>query len=143
MLRPNFWHIHHLIERDPIFVSTGRKPQRPVKYQLAAFLCRAGAMGGIRCAGITGIAEGTIYLYVDRVSKAIRKLRPHYLRWPTAEEHAALKDEMVEWGFPGCIGMADGSLLPLREKPRKNGFAFYSRKKIYAVRFLLFLSPSG
>lgn len=140
MSRENFWHICQMIHDDPIFVNPGKKPQRPVKFQLAAFLCRAGALGALKSAGITSVAEGTVYLYVDRVSKALRRLRPRYLKWPTRQERAMLKDEMGDWGFPGCVGIADGTLLPLREKPRENGWSFWSRKKFYAVRFHHFLS---
>jgi len=31
--------------------------------------------------------------------------------------------------------MVDGSLIRLMDKPRKNGWAYYSWKKIYAVSF--------
>ena len=47
---------------------------------------------------------------------------------------AYLKDEMAKWGFPGCIGIVDGTLILLMDKPLRNGWAYLFRKKFYAVR---------
>ena len=52
MDRAAFWHLNGLIEDDPIFISTGHRPQRPVHYQLAAFLCRVGAESAVKSASI-------------------------------------------------------------------------------------------
>jgi hypothetical protein len=35
----------HVLEQHPVFQSTGRKPQRPVRYQLACFLLHYGTRG--------------------------------------------------------------------------------------------------
>ncbi|KDQ12197.1 hypothetical protein BOTBODRAFT_80261, partial [Botryobasidium botryosum FD-172 SS1] len=36
-------------------------------------------------------------------------------------------------GFPGCIGIVDGSLIWLADMPRVNGMAYFCRKKFYAL----------
>lgn len=133
MSRDAFWHLHSILKDDIIFQSTGTKPQRAVEFQLAAFLCHAGSMGGIRCAGVTGISEGTVYLYIDRISKALRNRRNQFLCWPNTRRRQQLKEEMEGWGFPGCIGIADGTLFRLHDKPKHDGFSFFCRKKFYAV----------
>jgi hypothetical protein len=133
MSRETFWHLHDLIKNDPIFQSKGKRPQRPVKYQLAAFLCRMGAETAIKTAGIIAIAEGTVYLYCDRVTRAFRHIRDHFLAWPGEERRVFLSEAMSEWGFPGCIGIGDGSYIHLTIRPRGNGYAYWCRKKYYAV----------
>ncbi|KAG2112864.1 hypothetical protein DEU56DRAFT_762002 [Suillus clintonianus] len=39
---------------------TCNRPQRPVYYQLATFLCRLGAESGLKTAGVMSIAEGSV-----------------------------------------------------------------------------------
>lgn len=133
MERDSFWYLHHLIEDDPVFQSTGRKPQRPSWHQLATFLIRYGEDPAMKSAKIAGIAEGTVYNYCDRVVQAFRNIRAHHLAWPGKERRAFLKYEMADYGFPGCIGIVDGTLIPLQNKPLENGEVYWCRKKFYAV----------
>ena len=131
--RETFWHLHGLIADDPIFVSRGKKPQRPVKYQLAAFLCRAGMESGVKSASVIAIAEGSVYNYVQRVCRAFRNIQDDHLAWPGDERRTFLKEEMGAGGFPGCIGIGDGTFVHLVDKPWENGWAYWCRKKFYAV----------
>lgn len=133
MDRESFWYLHKLIKDDPVFRSTGRKPQRPSWHQLAAFLIRYGEDPAIKSAKISGVSEGSIYNYADRVTQALRNIRADHLSWPGKERRAFLKHEMADYGFPGCIGIVDGTLIPLRSKPPKNGEVYWCRKKFYGV----------
>ncbi|KAL5632917.1 hypothetical protein ACGC1H_005763 [Rhizoctonia solani] len=36
-------------------------------------------------------------------------------------------------GFPGAVGVVDGSLIPLKSRPRNNPWSYWSRKKSYAL----------
>jgi hypothetical protein len=139
MDRSSFWCLHALIEDDPIFVRNGEHPgrrQRPPHIQLATFLCRVGAEGAVKTAAIMSIAEGTVSLYTLRVTRAFRNIRDEYLHWPHIHERDAMAPAMDSFGFPGCLGAGDGSLLRLRDKPLVNPYVYYSRKKFYAVCFL-------
>ena len=40
---------------------------------------------------------------------------------------------MEKSGFPGCLGAADGTYIQLADKPLQNPYAFWCRKKFYAV----------
>ena len=133
MSRDAFWHVHGLIQHDPIFQSSGQKPQRPVKYQLAAYLVRFGSNTSIRTAAILSLAEGTVYLYTRHVFSALHNIQTEHLFWPGPMHKDFLKKEMAEFGFPGCIGIIDGTLIWLVEKPLKDGWAYFSCKKFYAV----------
>ncbi|KIJ43361.1 hypothetical protein M422DRAFT_253243 [Sphaerobolus stellatus SS14] len=129
---PAFWHVHDLIKDDPVFISRGRRPQRPVKYQRIAFLVRFGGVPGLKAAGVVVKSEGTVALYSNRVCQALRNIRKQHVFWPGKERRAFLKKEMAEYGFPGCLGMVDGSLIRLRERPLKSPWSFFCRKKFYA-----------
>ncbi|KZP34567.1 hypothetical protein FIBSPDRAFT_719687, partial [Athelia psychrophila] len=131
--RDTFWHLHDLISGDPIFVSTGIKPQRPVQFQLAAFLCRSGAVSGIKTSSIVGIAEGTAYNYMHRVVRAFRNIRADHLAWPGIARRQFLSGEMGGFGFPRCIGIGDGTYIRLVDKPWIDGWSYWCRKKFYAV----------
>jgi hypothetical protein len=75
MSRDTFHQLLHLIEDDPIFISPSQRPQRPVAYQLAAFLCHVGAEDALKTASVICIAEGTVYCYSKRVCRAIRNIK--------------------------------------------------------------------
>ena len=133
MSRDAFWHVHGLIQHDPIFQSSGPRPQQPVKYQLAAYLIRFGSNTSIRTAAILSLAEGTVYLYTKCVCSALRNIKTEHLFWPGPVHKEFLKNEMAEFGFPGAIGIVDGTLIQLVDKPLKDGWAYFCHKKFYAV----------
>ncbi|KAG2737297.1 hypothetical protein P692DRAFT_201733446 [Suillus brevipes Sb2] len=141
MDRMTFGHLHDLISDDPTFYpyTSGGRPQHPIKYQLATFLCRVGAENALKTASVVAIAEGTVYLYTERVCMAFRRLRSRFLTWPGPVRRQQLSDAMDEWGFPGCIGIGDGSYIRLQDKPLRNPFAYYCRKKILCCKSIYFL----
>ncbi|KAG2368625.1 hypothetical protein BDR07DRAFT_1582019 [Suillus spraguei] len=57
---------------NPIFTSTGTKPQRHVKYQLGCFLFRYGMRGSdsLQVAKELAIGHDSVFKYCRRVSKA-------------------------------------------------------------------------
>ncbi|KAH7867968.1 uncharacterized protein C8R40DRAFT_1178393 [Lentinula edodes] len=114
MGRDAFWHLHDLIAADAAFQSTTNRPQRPVRYQLATFLCRVGAE-------------------TVRVIGAIRRLWSDYLAWPGEARRHFISEKFAEQGFPGCLGTADGCLFRLTNQPLVNPYAYWCRKKFYAL----------
>ncbi|KAJ4469113.1 hypothetical protein C8J55DRAFT_492271 [Lentinula edodes] len=109
MGRDAFWHLHDLIAADAAFQSTANRPQRPVHYQLATFLCRVGAEMALKTASVMAVAEGSVYNYVQHVIGAIRHLRSNYLAWPGEARRHFISEKFAEQGFPGCLGTTDGS----------------------------------
>jgi hypothetical protein len=116
-----FWHLHSIIQHDPLFQSTGQRPQRPVYFQLATFLCRYGTSAALKTATVITIAEGTVYNYCERVRDAFRNRMREYVKWPDAERRLEISQAFTEFGFPGCLGIVDGSLIPLTDKPLVDG----------------------
>lgn len=125
-----------LLSVNKIFQSTGRRPQRHVKYQLGCFLIRYGAIGSdtLGTAQKLSIGLGTVFLYCRRVTRAIRELRPRFLGWPTTEGKAVIRRHIKDLsGFPKCLGAGDGSLIRFCEIPNEDGHLFQSRKKFSGV----------
>lgn len=124
------------LEENPIFLSTGRKPQRPVRHQLAAFLFRFGKRGAdvMATAKELAIGAGTVILYCRRVTRALRELGIEVVSWGDADRQKQTADWIEEhYGIPDCTGTVDGSLIRLAEMPHKFGIVYICRKKYPAV----------
>ncbi|KAG2351457.1 hypothetical protein BDR07DRAFT_1202866, partial [Suillus spraguei] len=130
--RPTFDRLVHLLERNPIFESTGKKPQRPVRYQLACFLLRYGTRGAdsMQAAHKLGVGFGTVFLYCKRVVRVLRELGLDVVTWGNEDRLQQVATHVMgRSGIPDCVGMLDGSLVRLTEMPERNGFSFICRKK--------------
>ncbi|SCZ95295.1 BZ3500_MvSof-1268-A1-R1_Chr11-2g03413 [Microbotryum saponariae] len=134
MSKTCFEYLVQLLSSNPVFAPqpTGR-PQRPVREQIAVFLAYMGdPTSKLGSAVHTGIGEGSVYQYIDRVSDALYHHLPQVIRWPTGAE-AARVSEALE--VDKCIGVIDGTLLPLATAPfAKDRMTFYNgRKKMYCL----------
>lgn len=139
MSRETFDKLVGLLENDPIFLSTGARPQRAVRYQLAAFLLRYAAEGSdaIGVSNKLGIGEGTVYNYCKRVTRALRKIGLTVLSWGNSARHQETANFIEQnYGFKNCIGIVDGSLIRLSEVPMEHGQAYWCRKKFPAVSYI-------
>jgi hypothetical protein len=129
----SFQHVANLIRDNPVFQRAGRRPQRAVEHQLAVYLIRMGRTDALKSSDVGAVAEGTLYTYCDRVSKALQRLKRGYLAWPGHQRRRIIKLAFGAKGFPGCIGVLDGSLIRLSNKPQVSGELYWCRKKMYAV----------
>ncbi|QRW00132.1 DDE superfamily endonuclease [Ceratobasidium sp. AG-Ba] len=146
MSKATFDRVATLLQPNPIFQSRGRRPQRPVKYQLAVFLIRFGMRGSPTMEPVvkTGIGHGTVVLYCRRVTRALREIGQEVVAWPNEER----KEEIKAWfgrklGLDGVIGIVDGSLIELTHKPTVGGDAYYSRKKNISVNIQVIVDHLG
>ncbi|OSC99379.1 hypothetical protein PYCCODRAFT_840847 [Trametes coccinea BRFM310] len=136
MSRVTFDRFVYLLEANPIFCSTGKKPQRPVRFQLACFLLRYSVRGGdsMLAAKQLAIGLGTVFLYCRRVSYALRELGLGVLAWGDDARHEEVSEYIEEhFGFRDCIGIVDGSLIRLSKAPDVVGLVYYCRKKYPAA----------
>jgi hypothetical protein len=125
-----------LLADDQIFQSQGKKPQRHVKIQLAAFFTRYGQRASLafHVGRNLDIGDGTIYDYCQRVTKALCKLRHDFLGWPNETRKDEISNFIEEKsGFHLCIGSGDGSLIRFAEALILHGDQYRCRKKIWAV----------
>ncbi|KAG1734244.1 uncharacterized protein EDB91DRAFT_1084147 [Suillus paluster] len=128
--------IVQILEQNPIFQSTGRKPQRPVHYQLACFLLCYGTRGGdsLQAAHKLGIGFGTVFLYCKRIVRALQEIGMQVVTWGDEDRQNETTRWVMDWsGIPDCIGMLNGSLIWLTEMLDQNGLTFICRKKYPAI----------
>ena len=136
----NSYHILlSLLEHKETFytVSKGRK-QLPIPLQLLIFLRRIGSEGTeasyTKLAVFFGIGAGTVSVVVRRVQNAFLEHYDELVSWPSLEGKNLMKEQIkVEYGFQNCIGIIDGTIIILDEKPLKYGESYYCRKNCYSL----------
>lgn len=116
------------------------RPQRHVKFQLAAFLLRYGRLGSsaLSVAMELSIGEGTVFLYCKRVSRALRQLKSRFLGWPDSARKQVISEAIEHAaGFPKCLGSGDGCLIRFIQKPLYFGHMYKCRKQFFGVCHLI------
>ena len=145
MTRTQFWNICNLIEHDIIFGKKDKAPykkQRPPECQLLVYLMSCGisgsAGGNKRVAKAFHFGQGTVSDYVFRCTQAFNSLEDKYVFWPNESGRNEIKNRMLaKYGFKNCVGIIDGTLLFLEDKPVENGEDYMTRKGGYAVHCLI------
>jgi hypothetical protein len=142
------------IKEDPIFQSNSTKQQIPVQYQLAITLYRFGHFGNAASvesvAQWAGCSAGLVVMCTRRVIVAVTRL--HDDAFTILPEHIAdakafvAKESCYAWRNGWC--MADGTLVPLSDKPGHHGEAYFDRKSNYSLNVLVSVmscccSPAG
>ncbi|KAI7941614.1 hypothetical protein MJO29_013688 [Puccinia striiformis f. sp. tritici] len=129
------------VSGDPIFQNNSNNPQRPVQEQMMVTLKCLGCYGNGVSLGFVArffrVGEGMGELYTNRCIMAILRLKPDMLKWPDADTRKLTQQHYAEEGFDGCVGLIDGSLIPIFNAPIMNGSDFWSRKGFYAIATLL------
>ena len=130
-----------LVSNDEVFHNDSNHPQRPVEEQMMVTLKRLGCFGNGASVGMLAtffrLGEGTVELYTNRCIMAIVDLKERYVNWPTKEERLEIEAEFDEVGFGGCVGVIDGTLMILQNRPEKDGSDYYNRKGSYGISALL------
>ncbi|KAG7343879.1 DDE superfamily endonuclease [Nitzschia inconspicua] len=147
MSRKSFAKVLERIQHHSVFQKRrthGRK-HPPVFLQLLAFLEYIGTEGGSVASDTK--QRNTVSLGHDdtfekdrkRVMGAILSLRDQYLQWPDGEEREKIASEIHQlYGFPDCVGIADGTHFPLAHKPRSSdAFAYSTRKHRYSFNTMV------
>ena len=125
MGRTTFERLVERLETLDIFESTGRKPQRPVRYQLGCFLIRFGMRGSdtLTTAQMMGIGHGTVHLYCDRVTWALRHFGLQWVQWTQRGGTRAWVHART--GLTHCVGLLDAS-----GKTAQDHMTFKSSKQV-------------
>jgi hypothetical protein len=143
MTRSSFWLIVDLIKDHTVFQSKWRR-QAPVEHQLMTLLCFLGTegngMGDRRGRSVFRLGKGTVTLCQDRVIQAILDcLFEDSIKWPDIDERRIISERIrADFGRPNCIGVLDGTLLPLAFWPSTEDYADYKgRKLLYTLTMLV------
>lgn len=137
MDKPSFFALADLIEDHPVFRTPTANDQAPVVWQLAVTLDRLGHEGNGSCFNrlipTWGVSVGSLNNFTKRCFFALEAALKGQLRWPGRAERQTIAQEFALKGFPGCVGLIDGTLVPLSQRPKEDGECYYSRKCRYHV----------
>lgn len=137
--RTNFWRLVSLIQNHEEFKSKkGKRKRSTVACHCLVYLYRLGREGAdgstMSIASYFGIGNGTVLNYLARVTVAIKSLKENIITWPDDDEKEDIKRRIrVRYGFQNCIGIIDGTLIGLFQKPSVYGESYFCRKQIYAI----------
>ena len=118
-------------------------PPRPVHQQVAVALYIPGAGPGStaeRTRIKLNIGYGTVSLYVSRTVNLLASMASKYIQWPSKEVRHQQRVSRIDEDFGNCIGYLDGSEIALRDKPKHDHEAYFSRKKVYGFHLQVNLS---
>ena len=133
--------VNELVKDDPALRSGyGNKPKMPPIYHLLVFLrylgCEGTGASSAEASVFFGVGKGTINNCINRMIRAILRLKQ--VSWPDAEERGEIAHTIKQvFGFPGCVGITDGTLLPLAFRPNQNPEDYWTRKGYFAVNAMI------
>ena len=124
--RESFSSIIKEIEQHLVFHSgIIRRPQRPCAHQMMVLLHYLGTSGSgannPRVRNVFGIGRGTAELYKRRCVTALRSLKDATIYWPDDGEKREIARRIFQSSdgdWINCIGVADGTLVPLTFAPQ-------------------------
>ena len=145
MSRTSFNRLYNLIKDHRVFQnnrSQGVK-QTPVKHQLLVLLSflRTEGSGKSNRRGQTtfDMGAGTQSLCWHRCVVAICDTLGDQIQWPDEEERDEIATRIKrDHKLPNCVGVADGTILPLAFKPETEDAAdYFCRKRCYGLTMLV------
>ncbi|MGH3054888.1 MAG: transposase family protein, partial [Gaiellaceae bacterium] len=143
MDKKSFWKIVDMIKGNRVFSgTTAHKRTEPPQHQLLTFLKYVGTMGNDAnaesIAGFFGIGLGTTITYIRNASRALYALKDDVVYWPGEDERGEIARRICsKYVFKHCVGMVDGTLLPLEYKPSLDGEDYFTRKGGYAINAMV------
>ena len=86
-----------------------------------------------------GVGKGSVNSLVEWGINAILSLKEEAITWPSAthEWNETSKQVKKKSGFPNCVGIIDGTLLPLQYQPTVNEEDYKGRKLSYSVNAMI------
>ena len=149
--RSTFWELVNALSYHPAFQrrSDARgPPPKPASHQLLVLLkyygCEGNQAASIALGRFFGVASGVIDSCRKNALIALLSLEERTYIWPDAEErHQIAKRIKEQYRFPNCVGLIDGTLLPLATRPLLHGENYLSRKRFYAIVMLVVCDDQG
>jgi DDE superfamily endonuclease len=144
--RGSFWELVSLLEGHPAFLRRSSDsrgaPPKPASHQLLVLLkyygCQGNQASSRTLSAFFGVASGVIDDCRNNALDALLSLEERTYIWPDAEERRIIASRIQQkYKFPHCVGLIDGTLLPLASRPLLHGENYLSRKRFYAIVMLV------
>ena len=141
-----FWQLVELVKDHSSFKkkssdSRGSDPKPPHHQMLVLlkyFGCQGNSASSISLGTFFGIASGAVNNCKEVALEALLSLESRTYIWPDPDERKAIANRIKEqYLFPNCVGIMDGTLLPLAKRPLLHGENYMSRKRFYAIVMLV------
>lgn len=142
MSKACFWRLVELLQDDEVFHNRSTRDQDPVCHQLLITLFRLGKHGNGSSVSHTAsyflLDDGTVIKYTFRCFSAIYRLRDRFFSWPKSAERQEIAARVAhKHHFGSCVGMIDGSLIKLEQRPGLEGANdYYCRKSYYGLNVM-------
>lgn len=83
------------------------------------------------------ISKSSLHKIIRRVSYFLSNLFPQVIKWPGDIEQVGIMNYFQEKGFPGIIGVIDGTHIRI-DKPADDPDSYLNRKHFYSIQVKLF-----
>ena len=137
MSREQFDSLMGLIVNHPVFNQGGKAttpgPKQDPRKQVLTLLHFLGQESATAALSRSThfLGYGTHYKYCNRAVEAILSLRDKVVFWPDCDERRVISNRMnIKFDFPNCVGIGDGTLLPLGRIPQSIDAPDYSGRKL-------------
>jgi DDE superfamily endonuclease len=116
--------------------------QRPAEHQLLVLLKYFGSDGNsasnLNLGAFFGISRGSAESCRTNALLALLSIEHRTYYWPNSDERKQISNRIRDsYLFPNCVGLIDGTLLPLATRPLLHGENYLSRKRYYAIVMLV------
>ena len=122
--RPTFMQLVRLLQDHPAFSkNTKDGPDcKPAANRLLVLMKYYGTEGNqsssVALGHFFGISVGAVHHCRDSALVALKSLKSQTYFWPSSEERKRMSARIkARWMFPYCVGLIDGTLLPLSSRP--------------------------
>ena len=88
-------------------------------------------MTGEKCRMLLNIGYGSIWTYTWHTIDLLARISSDHIQWPEPGSSASKTAATTHPIFRRCIGFLDGSNIVLRDRPKIDPEAYFSRKKNY------------
>jgi hypothetical protein len=126
-----FWNLIDLVELYYVFHNNAYYMQALVCLQLAVCLDRFGHHGNgsyfMQNLMIWGVITESIHNFTMRCITALELTLKGQIRWPNRQERQQIFDAFALKGFPGCVGLIDGTTFSLTQRPAIDGQRYYDK----------------
>jgi len=135
--------LNSLVEDDEIFWKvSGKVGRRASMLHVMVLLNFLGSYGNAaamqKIGHMMGISKGSVNDYVMRACDSILKYHEQLIKWQSIKEQQNISGRIRKvHGFVNCIGLINGTLIPLAFAPMANGEDYYTRKGDYAIKGLV------
>jgi DDE superfamily endonuclease len=145
MSRDCFWQLVAELKDHPNFdrlYGDAHRVPRPAEQQLLVLMKYFGSDGNsassFSIGTFFGISSGSVDSCRLNALEALLTLESRTYFWPNSEERKHISNRIREaYLFPNCVGLIDGTLLPLATRPLLHGENYLSRKRFYAIVMLV------